>query len=211
MHALILIVAFTVAPSIALAQNRASQTTTGAALAGLGVYAAFADRDCRIYNAAVLDSRCYHTRVNIDTFEREIDPWGGGEPQELPKLQVAGGLVAAGLGGMMAAGLWEPSREMDTLVAAIVGTGLLIGGFDFKNAPGTVHADFGGRRYSACARGNTITDRCTSASLARRGMMWAGVGGLGLAAVRWFWHSREPLFALDAGPGGVRVIKTFGF
>ena len=37
-------------------------------------------------------------------------------------------------------------------------------------------------------------------------MMWAGIGSLGLAAVRWFWHAAGPLLSLEAQPGGVRPM-----
>ncbi|MDE0004476.1 MAG: hypothetical protein OXQ29_17450 [Rhodospirillaceae bacterium] len=119
-------------------------------------------------------------------------------------------VIAAGIGGAMAGGLWAPSRTNDVLALAVAGGGLLAGSFDYRDAPGTFHADFGGRRYSACVRGDAVTDRCTDASLERRSMMWAGVGALGLAAVRWVWPE-GPGLQLDAGPGGLRVSRTIGF
>ena len=102
------------------------------------------------------------------------------------------------------------SRTNDVLALAVAGAGLLAGSFDYRDAPGTVHADFGGWRYSACVRGDTVTDRCTGVSLERRSMMWAGVGALGLAAVRWLWPS-GPDARLDAPRGGLRVSRTIGF
>ena len=110
----------------------------------------------------------------------------------------------------MAAGLWASSRDTDTVVTGLVGGLLIAGSFDYRDATGTVHADFGGRRYSACVRGDTVTDRCTDASLERRSMMWAGIGTLGLAAVRWFWGD-APRLDIGPQPGGVRVSKTIGF
>ena len=196
----ILVVSLAALP--AAAQNRAAQAATGSALVGLGVVAAFADRDCPGRLRFGVDG-CYQRRAD-DRLHWAAD-------HELPKLQVAGGLVAAGIGGAMVAGLWEPSRDLDTLALAVAGGGLIAGSFDYRDAPGTVHADFGGRRYSACVRGNTVTDRCTDASLERRSMMWAGVGTLGLAAVRWFWGDGGPRLDVGAGPGGLRVRKTIGF
>ena len=185
-------------------QGRTSQATTGAALAGLGIYAAFADRDCPDWLYFGADGGCHSRLLNGEL--RWI------EDQELPKLQVAGGLLVAGIGGAMAAGAWGPSRDWDTIATLGAGTLLLLGAFDYAPAPGTVYAEFGRRRYSACVRGgDTITDRCTDAALARRGMLWAGVGTMGLAAVRWFWPGGGALLDLDARPGGVRVSTTFGF
>ena len=174
----------------AAAQNRAAQAATGSALVGLGAWAAFADRDCPGRLRFGTDG-CYQL-VGDDRLR-----WI--EDHELPKLQVAGGLVASGIGGAMAAGVWAPSRDLDTIALALAGAGLIAGSFDYRDAPGTVHGDFGGRRYSACVRGNTVTDRCTDASLARRSMMWAGFGSLGLAAVRWFWG--DGTTRLDIGAG----------
>ena len=102
---------------------------------------------------------------------------------------------------------------MDALVTAAVGTGLLLGAFNYDEVPGTIRGDFGGRRFSVCRDPDfhdTITDRCTTASLARRNMMWAGAGALGVAAVRWLWPS-GPGLQLDAGPDVLRVSRTIGF
>ena len=190
------------------AQSRTAQLTTGAGLAALGIYAAFGDRDCpyKTPSTIVLDRRCYAGRW---TGSRHV-PYEGdpGTPLELPKLQMAGGLVVASVGGLMAGGLWSPSREVDTLTAIGLGAALVAGAFDYSEAPGTVHAESGGQRFSACQRGNTITDQCTDAALARKHLLFAGLGALGLGAARWLW---SPDVRLDLTSGGVRLSGAFGF
>lgn len=52
------------------------------------------------------------------------------EEQELPKAQLAGGLIAAGLGDAMVGRLWAPCRDADTLALTVAGAGLLVGSFD---------------------------------------------------------------------------------
>ena len=192
-------------PEVAAAQGRNAQMTTGMGLVGLGVYAALADRDCpyETPSTIVVSGRCYAGRwTGSARVPYDGDP---GDPLEIPKLQLAGGLVVAGVGGLMAGGLWSPSREMDVLTAMGLGVALVAGAFDYSDVPGTVHADFGGQRFSTCQRGNTITDRCTDAALERRHMLFAGFGALGLGVARWFW---SPSVRLDVTPGSIRAANT---
>lgn len=169
------------------AQDRAAQIATGSALAGLGAVAALAGMECG-QGTWQTAGRCLHLRGQ------------DAGPAKLSAAQMAGGLAASGVGAAMAAGLWEPSRGLDATVTAAVGAGLLLGAFNYDEAPGTIRGDFGGRRFSVCRDpdfADTITDRCTTATLARQGMMWAGA--LGLAAVRMDFPARLGASTLGLG------------
>ena len=195
-------------PAVAEAQGRKAQAATGASLAALGIYAAMADRDCpyKTPSTIIVSGRCYEGRwTGTNRVRREGDP---GDPLEIPKLQLAGGIIVASVGGLMAGGAWEPSRGVDALTAGGLGLALVAGSLDYRRAPGTVTADFGGRTYHACDRNGRITDQCTDSSLERRHMLVAGLGAIGVGVARWFW---SPDVQLSATPGGVRASKTFGW
>ena len=196
-----LLAALLALPARADAQSRNAQVTTGAGLAALGVYAAFGDRGCpyKTPSTIVLERRCYQAVLNGVPYE-----WDLGDPLELPVSQVAGGLVVASLGGLMAGGLWSPSG-LDALTAIGLGVALVGGAFDYSDAPGTINVDFGEQRFKTCQRGNTITDKCVDAALARKHMLVAGLGALGLGLAHWLW---SPDVQLDLTPGGVRAAKT---
>lgn len=195
-------------PAAADAQDRKAQAATGASLAALGIYAALADRDCpyKTPSTIIVSGRCYAGRwTGSGRVPREGDP---GDPLEIPKLQLAGGIIVAGVGGMMAGGVWEPSRVVDAFTSAGLGVALVAGAFDYRRAPGTVTADFGGETFTACNRNGRITDRCTDAPLERRHMLLAGLGAIGVGAIRWFW---TPDVRLAVTPSGVRASKSFNW
>ena len=132
------------------AQSRGAQLTTGLSLASLGAWAAFADGDCSNDPLTVLQNgRC------------EWRTLGGrylGVPPELPRRQMAVGLAAAGIGGLMAGGAWAPSRTVDALATAGAGVMLLTVARNENYVPGTVPsraAMAGGSRYARTARGPT--------------------------------------------------------
>lgn len=202
----------------AAAQGRGPQVVTGVSLASFGVYAALADRDCDVHPQTTLhDGRC----VWRNSRGRLV-----GETPELPAEQLAGGLVAAGVGGLMASGAWRPSRTVDTLVTAGAGILLLAVARDDTYPRGTVHEDTAdGRRLTSCPYpggsagfdGSHLAvdpgvDLCAHTSFSRLHAMWTGIATLGLAAGRWLWRGQpRPPVSLDVGPGGVRVSRTIEF
>ena len=200
----------------AAAQSRGAQLTTGLSLASLGTYAAFADRDCSNMSLTVLQNgRC------------EWRTLGGrylGVPPDLPRRQMAVGLAAAGIGGLMASGAWAPSRTVDALATAGAGVMLLTVARNENHVPGTVHTEGGdGRWFTQCPHGQgthgTEHDpsgagydlpECRHTSFNRLNAMWAGFATLGLAAGRWLWRD-EPKLNVDVRPGAVAVTKTIEF
>ena len=162
----------------AAGQARGAQLVTGASLASLGVYTAFADRDCGNHPQTVLQNgRCEWRNA------------GGrfvGVPPELPKVQVASGLAAAGIGGLMASGVWAPSRTVDALFTAGAGVMLLAVARSENHVPGTVHIEAAGRRFTLCPRGHGSygaefdLPECRHTSFNRLNAMWAGIATLGL-------------------------------
>ena len=203
--------ALTLASSVAAAQGRGAQAVTGAGLASLGVYGAFADRDCDLQSHTTLrDGRC-EWRNSLGRLVRD--------PPDLPAGQVAGGLAVAGIGGLMAGGVWAPSKTVDTILAAGAGTILLFVAFDNEWLPGTVHVESGGRRHSTCFAGDMswggddlVNEHCMKTSFSRLHALWAGVASLGLAAGRWLWREGPgPALSVDVRPGGLRVSKTIEF
>ena len=199
------------------AQGRRVQVVTGTGVVSLGVYAAFADRDCDNYpQTSLQNGRCEwrNSRGRLV-----------GEPPDLPPEQVAGGLVAAGIGGLMASGVWAPSRTVDTIFTAGAGAILLLVAHDDTYYRGTVHFHTDdGRRFTLCPRGDMTLGEvaypddpysknpCSHTSFSRLNAMWAGIATVGLAAGRWRWRAQSgPGVSLDVRPGGVRVSKTIAF
>ena len=194
----------------AAAQERGAQLVTGASLASLGVYAAFADRDCGEHPQTVLQNgRCAWRNV------------GGrfvGVPPDLPKVQVAGGLAAAGIGGLMASGAWAPSRTIDALFTAGAGVMLLAVARNETHVPGTVHIEAQGQRFTLCPHGyesygaDFDLPECRHTSFNRLNAMWAGIATLGLAAGRWLWRNEpRPGLNVEVRSSAVKVSKTIEF
>lgn len=197
----------------ASAQGRKTQVVTGAGLAGLGVYAAVMDRDCDIHmQTTLMDGRCeWRTPGGFLT----------GNPPELPREQLATGLTVAGIGGLLMAGAWEPSKGVDTLFTAGAGFLLLATAWDDNYPRGTVHDHtIDGETFTICptARGSlgygsdvaVRADFCRRDSFSRIHMMWSGVAALGLAVGRALWRDSPPL-NVSVRPGGVWVGKTIEF
>ena len=201
----------------AAAQSRGAQLTTGLSLASLGTYAAFADRDCSNIPLTVLQNgRC------------EWRTLGGrylGVPPDLPRRQMAVGLAAAGIGGLMASGAWAPSRTVDALATAGAGVMLLTVARNENHVPGTVHIEGDdGRWFTQCPHGGGIwgavydssgeghddLPECRDTSFNRLNAMWAGFAALGLAAGRWLWRD-EPKLNVDVQPGAIAISKTIEF
>ena len=200
----------------AAAQSRGAQLTTGLSLASLGAWAAFADRDCSDIPLTVLQNgRC------------EWRTLGGrylGVPPELPRRQMAVGLAAAGIGGLMASGAWAPSRTVDAVATAGAGVMLLTVARNENHVPGTVHIEGGdGRWFTLCPHGQGTygaehdpsgagydLPECRHTSFNRLNAMWAGFATLGLAAGRWLWRD-EPKLNVDVRPGAIAVRKTIEF
>ena len=207
----------------AAAQSRGAHLTTGLSLASLGAYAAFADGDCSRHRFSVLQNgRCEW----LDLAGR----WNGVSPDR-PQRQMAVGLAVAGLGGLMAGGVWEPSRTVDALVTAGAGFMLLVAARNEGYVPGTVHtfAD-DGRWFTECPHdmggfGGTFgavyvpsdtpgeydgypLDECRHTSFNRLNGMWTGVAVLGLAAGRWLWRGG---LDVEVSPSAVAVSKTIEF
>ena len=197
----------------AAAQGRGPQVVTGISLASFGIYAAVADRDCDIHpQTTLLDGRCTW---------RSSSGRLVGETPELPREQLAGGLFAAGIGGLMASGAWESSRAVDTIFTAGAGLLLLAVAWDDTLPRGTVHQETSdGRRLSTCPTSEgsygyggfeDSSDPCTHTSFSRIHTMWSGIAALGLAAGRLLWREGPPPVSLDMRPGGIRVSKTIAF
>ena len=200
----------------AAAQSRGAQLTTGLSLASLGAYAAFADGDCgNIPRTVLQNGRC------------EWRTLGGryvGVPPDLPRRQMAVGLAAAGIGGLIASGAWAPSRTVDALAAAGAGVMLLAVARNENYTPGTVHIEIGdGRRFTMCPHGLTTYSaqydasgtgydlpECRHTSFNRLNAMWAGVATLGLAAGRWLWRD-EPKLNVEVRLDAIAVSKTIEF
>ena len=202
-----------VRPCAAQVQGRGPQIATGAGLASLGVYGAFADRDCDNHRQTTLQNGRCEWRNSRGRLV--------GEQPDLPAAQVAGGLAVAGIGGLMAGGVWAPSRTTDAILTAGAGAILLAVAFDDNYIRGTVHVESRDRRFTICQRGDTswgaddaaeAAELCMNRSFSRLHAMWAGIASLGLAAGRWLWRDDPgPALHLDVGPGRVRVSKTIGF
>ena len=210
---IVFVVLALVGPCAAQEQGRGAQLATGAGLASLGVYGAFADRDC--------DSHVQTTLQNGRCEWRNSRGRLVGEQPDLPAAQVAGGLVVAGIGGLMVGGVWAPSRTIDSLLTAGAGAILLAVAFDDNYVRGTVHVESGARRFTICPRADgsweaddaaTAAELCMDTSFSRLNAMWAGIASLGLAAGRWLWRDQpSPRLNLDVRPGGVRVSKAITF
>lgn len=199
----------------AAAQGRRTQVVTGISLASLGVYAAAMDRDCDI-----------HPQTNLVAGRCEWRAAGGfltGNPPELPREQLAAGLTATAIGGLMVSGAWEPSKALDSLFTAGAGFLMLATAWDDTYVRETVHVDAGdGRRLTTCPDPThwsyswTVRDydrgldRCKHTSFSRLHMMWSGFAVLGLAAGRALWRDEPPL-TVDLRPGRVWVGKTISF
>lgn len=212
------VVVLGLAAASASAQGRGPQIVTGVSLASFGVYAAVADRDCDVHPQTTLhDGRCVW---------RNLSGRLVGETPELPAEQLAGGLVVAGIGGLMAGGAWRPSRTVDTLATAGAGFLLLAVARDDSYPRYTVHQDTAeGWRLTACpypggsagVHGADLSvdpsvDLCTRTSFSRLHAMWTGIATLGLAAGRWLWREQpRPPVNLDVRPDGIRVSKTIEF
>lgn len=209
------VVALALAASSGSAQGRKTQAVTGVSLAGLGVYAAVMDRDCAGYpQTTLVAGQCEWRTVLGST---------AGNPGDRPRKQLVAGLATAGIGSLMAAGAWEPSKPVDALLTAGAGFILLATAWDESYVRGTVHADAGdGRRLTACPdprhwsyswmtrdydRG---VDECVTTSFSRVHMMWSGFAALGLATGRALWRDDPPL-SVSVQPGGVWVGKTIEF
>ncbi len=208
--------AIAIATHPAAAQSRGAQLTTGLSLASLGAYAAFADRDCSNIPLTVLkNGQC------------EWRTLGGrhlGVPPDLPRRQMAVGLAAAGIGGLMASGAWAPSRAVDALATAGAGVMLLTVARNENYVPGTFHTEGDdGRWFTQCPHGQgsygAVSDpsgagydlpECRHASFNRLNAMWAGVAALGLAAGRWLWRD-EPKLNVEVRPDAIAVSKTIEF
>ncbi len=195
------------------AQGRKTQVVTGASLTGLGVYAAVMDEDCDIHpQTTLMNGRCeWRTPAGFLT----------SNPPELPRDQLATGLVVAGIGGLMMSGAWEPSKGIDTLFTAGAGFLLLATAWDDNYPRGTVHErTSAGDTLTACptAEGSmaygsevaAIRDFCRRDSFSRIHMMWSGIAALGLATGRALWRDGPPL-NVAVHPGGVWVGKRIAF
>lgn len=210
---IVFVVLTLVGPCAAQEQGRGAQFATGVSLASLGVYGAFADRDC--------DSLVQTTMQNGRCEWRNSRGRLVGEPPDLPAAQVAGGLAVAGIGGLLAGGVWAPSRSVDAILTAGAGAILLAVAYDDNYIRGTVHVESGARRHTICSRGieswgasdaATAEEFCMTTSFSRLNAMWAGIASLGLAAGRWLWRDEPgPALSVDLGPARVRVSKTIGF
>lgn len=206
------VAALALAAGTAAAQSRRTQVVTGVSLASLGAYAAIMDRDCDIHiQTTLVNGRC------------EWRTAGGrltGAPPELPREQLAGGLVVAGIGGLMAGGAWKPSKAVDTIFTAGAGFILLAVAYDDNYPRGTVHERTSdGRGLTTCpapggSRGydsGTGVDICIRTSFSRIHTMWSGIAALGLAAGRILWRDRPPPLSVEVRPRGIRVGKTIEF
>lgn len=204
--------AFAAAP--AAAQSRGAQLTAGLSLASLGAYAAFADRYCRGDLTVSRNGWCEWRTV------------GGrhhGSPSELDRRQMAAGLAVAGVGGLMAGGVWKPSRAVDALVAAGAGVLLMSAARNENFRPGTVHIRTDDDLWlTSCTLPDGVgftadyeplygpPPECRHTSFDRLHAAWAGVAALGLAAGRWLWRD-QPKLNVEARPGAVAVRATVAF
>lgn len=207
------VVVLVLAAGTTSAQGRKTQVVTGASLASLGVYAAVMDRDCDIHaQTTLMNGQCeWRTPAGHLT----------GDLPELPREQLATGLTVAGIGGLMMAGAWEPSKGVDTLFTAGAGFLLLATAYDDNYPRGTVHERTSdGRTLTTCPTPEgsmgydsdvaALADFCRRDSFSRIHMMWSGIAALGLAAGRALWRDDPPL-NVSVRPGGVWVGKTIEF
>ena len=198
------------------AQGRRTQVVTGISLASLGVYAAAMDRDCDVHPQTTLVAGSCEWRAARGVI--------AGVPPELPRDQLAAGLTAAAIGGLMVGGAWEPSKAVDSIFTAGAGFLMLATSWDATWVRDTVHVDAGdGRRLTTCPDprhwsyswmtrdyDKGLDSGCRHESFSRIHMMWSGFAALGLAAGRALWRDEPPL-TVDLRPGGIWVGKTISF
>ncbi len=208
--------AIVVAAHPATAQSRGAQLTTGLSLASLGTYAAFADGDC--------SNIPFTVQQNGQCEWRTLGGRYLGVRPDLPRRQMAVGLAAAGIGGLIASGAWRPSRTVDALATAGAGVMLLTVARNENYVPGTVHIEGGdGQWFTQCPHGQVTygaaydssgagydLPECRHTSFNRLNAMWAGVATLGLAAGRWLWRD-GPKLDVEVQPSAIAFRKTIEF
>lgn len=213
-HRIAVVVVLVLASGTASAQRK-TQAVTGASLAGLGIYAAVTDRDCAGHPQTTLRAGQCEWRTRLGTT--------ASNPGDRSRKQLVAGLTAAGIGGLMASGAWEPSKPVDALLTAGAGFLLLVTAWDEHYVSDTFFADVGdGRRVMTCPDPrhwsyswmtrdyNQGIDECLTSSFSRVHMMWSGFAALGLAAGRALWRDDPPL-SVSVQPGSVWVGKTIEF
>lgn len=168
-------------------------------VAAAGIYGAFGSVECRSGTPAVVDPADGRCKSGWYNHRLQGDPlYDHGVPERDP-LQVAGGLVVAGVGTAFA--VKPVGRLLESITYAALGGAMVAGAFDFRCR--------GTRIYGECINTNITSSRFLEDGgqddLNRVSLLYGGIAVAGLAAVRWI------AVDVQASPRGVRISRTFEF